>query len=68
MIEAFGDREFWFFLVIVYLWIVGGFGWIRTVEQGENIKMSSVGTAIGITLYPLFALFSILTYPFRTDG
>jgi hypothetical protein len=48
----------WLVVLIFFLWVSGGIGWVNSYELAEEREMSGISRAFVMVLWPLFGLVS----------
>ena len=51
----------WLLVVILFLWVSGGLGWIAFYEVLEEDEFTGWGSALVMALWPLFGLIAVVT-------
>lgn len=47
-------------VLVVYLWISGGIGWVLAYEKGHDTRLTAVGRTLVVVLSPVFFLFAVI--------
>ena len=51
----------WLLVVILFLWVSGGFAWVNSYELAEGHELTGVGTAVVMVLWPLMGVIAALS-------